>query len=117
MKIFLDDFTIFNDISTHLEKLKKCFLKCKEFGISLNPNKRAFMVFLGTILGFIGSKEGKVMDHKKVEALINMSIPTTARKSKCSMGWHSFISALPRTLLQLCHLSPSCSEIMKFLSG
>jgi hypothetical protein len=25
MKIFLDDFTIFNDLSTHLEKLKKCF--------------------------------------------------------------------------------------------
>jgi hypothetical protein len=67
MKIPLDDFTIFNDLSTHLEKLKKCFLKCKEFNISLNPNKCAFMVFLGTILGFIGSKEGKVMDHKRLK--------------------------------------------------
>jgi len=37
MKIFLDDFTILSDLSTHLEKLKKCFLKCKEYGISLNP--------------------------------------------------------------------------------
>ncbi len=36
MKIFLDDFTIFSDISTHLEKLRKYFLKCKEYGISLN---------------------------------------------------------------------------------
>jgi hypothetical protein len=25
MKIFLDDFTIFSNLSTHLEKLKKCF--------------------------------------------------------------------------------------------
>jgi hypothetical protein len=25
MNIFLDDFTIFNDLSTHLEKLRKCF--------------------------------------------------------------------------------------------
>ncbi len=32
MKIFLDDFTIFNDLSTHLEKLKKCFfLSVKNF--------------------------------------------------------------------------------------
>jgi hypothetical protein len=35
------------------------------------------MVFLGTILGFIVSKEGKVMDPKKVEASVNMPVPTT----------------------------------------
>jgi hypothetical protein len=35
------------------------------------------MVFLGTILRLIVSKEGKVMDPKKVEALINMPVPTT----------------------------------------
>jgi len=65
MNIFLDDFTIFNDLLTHLEKFRKCFLKCREFGISLNPNKCAFMVFLRTILGFIVFKKGKVMDPKK----------------------------------------------------
>ncbi len=62
MKIFLDNFTISNDLSTHFEKLRKCFLKCKEFGISLNPNKCAFMVVSKTIIGFTVSKEGKVMD-------------------------------------------------------
>jgi hypothetical protein len=46
MKIFLVDFTIFNDISIHLEKLKKCFFKCRKHGIYLNPKKCAFMVFL-----------------------------------------------------------------------
>jgi hypothetical protein len=45
VKIFLDDFTIFSDLSTHFEKLKKCFFKCREFGFSLNRNKCAFMVF------------------------------------------------------------------------
>ncbi len=39
MKIFLNDFTIFSDLSTHFKKLKKCFLKCRKFGINLNPNK------------------------------------------------------------------------------
>ncbi len=77
MKIFLDDFTVFSDLSTHLEKLEKCFFKCWKFGISLNFDKCAFMVFSRTILGFIVSKEGKVMDPKKVEALVNMQVPTT----------------------------------------
>ncbi len=45
------------------------FFKCKEFYISLNPYKCAFMVFSITILGFIMSKEGKIMDPRKVEAL------------------------------------------------
>jgi hypothetical protein len=66
MKLFLDNFIVFSDLSTHFERLKKCFLKCREFGISLNPNKCAFMVVSGTILGFIVYKKGKVMDPKKV---------------------------------------------------
>jgi hypothetical protein len=77
MKIFLDDFTVFSDMLIHLEKLKKCFPKCRKFSISLNPNKCVFMVFLGTILGSIMSKECKVMDPKKAEALVSMPIPTT----------------------------------------
>jgi hypothetical protein len=72
MKIFLDDFTIFNDISIHLEKLRKCFFKCKEYGISLNLDKCAFMVCSRIIIGFIISKEGKTHDPKKIEALVKM---------------------------------------------
>jgi hypothetical protein len=40
------------------------------------------MVFSKTILGFIVSKEGKVMDPKKVEALVNMLIPTTPHETQ-----------------------------------
>jgi hypothetical protein len=65
MKIFLDDYTVFSDLSTHLEKLKKCFLKCKKYGISLNPKKCAFIVCSRTILGFIVSIERKTLDPKK----------------------------------------------------
>jgi hypothetical protein len=35
------------------------------------------MMFSKTILGFIVSKKGKVMDLKRVEALVYMPIPTT----------------------------------------
>jgi hypothetical protein len=55
MKIFLDDFVVCY-MDTHLAKHRLCFLKCRKFGISLNPNKCAFMVFLGIILGLIVPK-------------------------------------------------------------
>jgi hypothetical protein len=34
------------------------------------------MVFLGLILRFIVSKEGKIPDPNKVQAIVNMPIPT-----------------------------------------
>ncbi len=73
-------------MSTHLEKLKKCFLNYREFAISVNLDKCAFMVFLGIVLGFIVSKEGKIMDPKKVEALVNMLVPTTPQEIQVSNG-------------------------------
>jgi hypothetical protein len=53
IKIFLDDFIVYSKMESRLQKLILCFQKCKEYGINLNPNKCAFMVFSGMILGFI----------------------------------------------------------------
>jgi hypothetical protein len=86
MKIFLDDFTIFTNLSTHLGKLKKCFLKCKKYGISLNPKKCAFMVYFGTILRFIVSKEGKTLDCKKIEIVTEMLVPKTPQEIQMFNG-------------------------------
>jgi hypothetical protein len=72
MKIFLDDFIVYSDMQSQLQKLKLCFRKCRKYGINLNPNKCAFMVFSGIILGFILSKEGKLLDPKKIQAIVNM---------------------------------------------
>jgi hypothetical protein len=43
--------------------------------ISLNLDKCAFMVFLRMILGFIVFKEGKLLDPKKIQAIVNMPPP------------------------------------------
>jgi hypothetical protein len=66
MKIFLNDFTVYSDMESHLMKLRLCFHKCKEYRININPEKCVFMVYSGLILGFIVSKEGKILDLKKV---------------------------------------------------
>jgi hypothetical protein len=44
------------------------------------------MIFSRTILGFIISKEGKVMDPKKVEALVNMPVLITPQQIQVFNG-------------------------------
>jgi len=66
MKIFLDDFIMYSKMENHLQKFKFCFQKCREYGISLNLNKCAFMVFARIVLGFIVSKERKLPYPKKL---------------------------------------------------
>jgi hypothetical protein len=66
MKIFLDDFMVYSDMESHLQKLRLCFQKCWEYGISLNLDKCAFMVFSKMISGFIVSKKRKLPDPKKI---------------------------------------------------
>jgi hypothetical protein len=90
MKIFLDDFTIFSDMSTHLKKFKKCFLKCKEYEINLNLEKCAFMVCSGIILRFIVSKEGKTHDPKKIKTLVKVQMPETPREIQVFNGMTQF---------------------------
>lgn len=57
--IYLDDITLyFNSHFDHLQHLKKVFLKCKEFGISVNPKKSLFDLEEGKLLGHIVSTVG-----------------------------------------------------------
>jgi hypothetical protein len=58
MKLFLDDFSLFNDIEIDLSKLQLCFNKCQEFGIDLNLEKCMFLVYFKVIQGYIVSKKG-----------------------------------------------------------
>jgi hypothetical protein len=60
------------------EKFKKCFLKCREYGISLNLEKCAFMICFETIIGFIISKGRKRHDPKKIEAIVKILILQTS---------------------------------------
>jgi hypothetical protein len=62
------------------------FLKRRVYGISLNPNKCAFMVCSQTILGFIFFKEGKTPDLKKLEVLVKTLVPKTLQEIQVFNG-------------------------------
>jgi len=90
MRIFLDDFIVYSDMESHLHKLRLCFQKCKEYGISLNLDKCAYMVFSGMILGFIVSKEVKLPYPKKIQAIVNMPPPKNPQQIQVFNGMTQF---------------------------
>jgi hypothetical protein len=75
MKLFLDDFSFLNDIEIDLSKLQLCFSKCQEFDIDLNLEKCMILVYFKVILGYVVSKEGKLLDLKKIMTIVEMSSP------------------------------------------
>ena len=57
--VYLDDITIFSRREEdHLKHLENILLKCRRFGISLNPTKIIFSLTSGKLLGHIISKDG-----------------------------------------------------------
>jgi hypothetical protein len=81
MKLFLDDFNVFSDLDTHLTKLRLCFDKSREFEINLNPEKCMFLMHLNIIMGYVVSKENKLLDSKKILAIVHMLTPKTPKDS------------------------------------
>ena len=68
--IYLDDLTVYSHSHhDHLQHLRKIFLNCKRYGISVNPKKFQFALKEVNILGHIVSAEGVKIDPVKVEAI------------------------------------------------
>jgi len=90
--IYLDDITVFSTShKDHLQHLKKVFLKCRYFGISLNPKKSQFALEEGKLLGHIVSAEGVKIDPARVHAIQTLSIPRSKRGIQSFLGKINFV--------------------------
>lgn len=79
--IYLDDITILSKTENkHLDHLRQVSIKCRKFGISLNPKKTLFGLKEGKILGHIISKEGIRIDPARIEAILNISHPRNIKE-------------------------------------
>ena len=61
--VYMDDITVYSRSDRdHIRHLQKVFLKCKRYGISLNPRKSHFALEEGKLLEHIISKDGIKID-------------------------------------------------------
>ena len=90
--VYLDDLTVFSDSDeNHLKHLSKVFYRCRKFGISLNPKKSLFVVKEGKLLGHIISKDGVIIDPKRVSAIQTLSLPRNKKEIQTFLGKINFL--------------------------
>jgi hypothetical protein len=89
--IYLDDIKVFS--RSNIEQyyhLRKVFLKCRRFGLSLNPKKSLFSMD-GKMLGHIVSAERVRIDPSRVEAIQTLSLPRSRKEIQDLLGKINFM--------------------------
>ena len=90
--IYLDDITVFSQSDDeHLKHLRQTFLKCRKFGLSLNPKKSHFAVQEGKLLGHLVSADGIRIDPERVKAILNISLPRSKKDVQSFIGKINFL--------------------------
>ena len=106
--IYLDDLTVYSHShEEHLQHLRRVFMKCRKFGISLNPKKSQFALSKGKLLGHIVSAEGVKIDPVRVEAIHKSSLPKSKRDIQSFLGKINFVR----------RFIPNFSELVKHITS
>jgi hypothetical protein len=90
--IYLDDIIVFSrTYKEHRCHLKRVFLKCRSFGLSLNPKKYLFAMKEGKLLGHIVSAEGVRIDPSSIEEIHTLSLPKSKKVVQAFLGKLNFL--------------------------
>jgi hypothetical protein len=93
----------------HLTDLRKLFQRLKKYQLRLNPNKCAFGVTSGKLLGFIVSGRGIEIDPAKVQAIRSMPVPRTEKEIRSFLGRINYIARF------IAQLTATCEPLFKLL--
>uniref|UniRef100_A0A2N9FX86 Integrase catalytic domain-containing protein n=1 Tax=Fagus sylvatica TaxID=28930 RepID=A0A2N9FX86_FAGSY len=94
----------------HLTDLRKLFQRLKKYQLRLNPNKCAFGVTSGKLLGFIVSGRGIEIDPAKVQAIRSMPAPKDRERDPKLLGKE--FNYIARFIAQL---TATCEPLFKLL--
>ena len=90
--VYLDDLTVFSKSNQqHLDHLRQVFLKCRKYGISLNPKKSLFGLEEGKLLGHIISEDGIIIDLARIEAILQIKHPRNIKELQDFLGKINFL--------------------------
>jgi hypothetical protein len=90
--VYLDDVTVFSkNKNDHLTHLRAVLLRCRKYGISLNPKKSIFAVEQGKLLGFIVSSDGMIIDPERTQVIAKLPPPTSKKSMQSFLGQINFV--------------------------
>jgi hypothetical protein len=100
--IYLDDITIFSKSDKeNCQHLRKVSLKCRRFGLSLNPKKSLFSMKEGKLLGCIVSVEGVKIYPIRVEAIQSLSLPRSRKEVQSFLVKINFLRRFVSNFVEL----------------
>jgi len=76
-------------------------LKCRKFGLSLNPKKSLFSMKEGKLLGHIVLDEGVRIDYSRVEAIQTLSLPRSKKEVQSFLGKIYFLRRFVSNFVEL----------------
>ena len=83
----MDDITVYSRSNKdHIRHLERVFIKCRKYGISLNPRKSNFALEQGKLLGNIISKEGIRIDPDRVNGILKVEEPRSKKEIQSFIG-------------------------------
>ncbi|XP_074300650.1 putative mitochondrial protein AtMg00860 [Silene latifolia] len=88
--------------SGHLRALGKFFQRLRKYNMRLNPQKCAFGVTSGKLLGHIISHRGIELDPSKIKAIMEMPHPETEKEIPGFLGRVQYISCFIAKLTMIC---------------
>ena len=92
IEVFLDDLAAHSRQRMHHSyHLRLVFEGCCHYLVRLNPHKCIFCMKIGSLLGFIVSKEGIRVDPLKVEEIFQLSPLCNIRHLQCLQGMVNFL--------------------------
>ncbi len=90
--VYLDDLTVFSKSDEeHMYHLKTVFLKCRKYGLLLNPKKSLFTMEEGKLLGHIISKDGICIGPARVQEIQQIDLPRNKKEIQSFNGKMNFI--------------------------
>jgi len=86
LRVFIDDFGVYNDRASHLAKLELVFQRLDAMGVTLSPEKTTIGFSKGKIVGHIMSKDGVATDPEKLDTISKLPFPTTKKALRGFLG-------------------------------
>jgi len=113
--VYQDDITVFSKSDNeHLDHLRRVFIKCRKFGISLNPKKALFGLKEGKLLGHIISEDGIKIDPTRIEEILTITHPRNIKELQSFLGKINF---LRRFISNLAELIRELNNMLKKVSS
>ena len=111
VECYIDDVLIWADTKEkHDERLQQVLERCKENGLQLNAAKCQFRVQQVKYFGHILTKDGRLPDDSKIEALTDMAPPKTKEEMRRING---MVTYLAKFIPNLSEATGTLRELLK----